>query len=249
MKGKTVLITGAASGIGKAAARRFAQVGSKVVISDIDQDKLEEVAEELMEMGAEVLSIRCDVSDAEGVKELISKSRDHFGGLHAAVNNAGIEGKQGFTADYEIEDWDRVMNVNLRGQWLCMKYELPELLKTRGAIVNVSSILGKVGFAGAAAYTAAKHGLIGLTEAAALEYAPEGVRVNAVCPGFIETPMLERAGITTDEDTKHGIEQKHPLGRLGTSEEIAEAIYWLCSDASSFVTGHSLLVDGGYVAQ
>jgi NAD(P)-dependent dehydrogenase (short-subunit alcohol dehydrogenase family) len=154
------------------------------------------------------------------------------------------------TASYQASEWDRVLNVNLRGQWFCMKYEIAEMLKNGGgSIINVSSILGKVGFANAPAYTAAKHGLVGLTKAAALEYASEGIRVNAVAPGFILTPMLENAGILEDEDMKQQVVSLHPVGRLGRPEEVADAIIWLASEASSFVTGHTLMVDGGYTAR
>ncbi|MFN1834166.1 SDR family oxidoreductase [Balneola sp. MJW-20] len=247
MKDKVALITGGAAGIGRATAIRFAEEGTRVVICDIDNSGLKETEELIKKMGAEVLSLKGSISDSTDVQKIIKETINKFGRLDYACNNAGIEGASAYTADYEEQDWDRVLNINLRGQWLCMKYELPEIIKSGGAIVNVSSILGRVGFAGAPAYTAAKHGLIGLTEAAALEYAEQGVRINAVCPGFIDTPMLERAGITTDKDIMDGIIAMHPIGRLGRSKEIAEAVIWLCSEKSSFVTGHSLLVDGGYV--
>ena len=250
MDGKCALITGAASGIGKATAVAYARRGVNVSISDIDKKGLDNLEKELRGLNSEVLVVPCDVSSPDEVKELVYKTAQYFEGLDFAVNNAGIEGLQAPTAEYTLEDWDRVINVNLRGQWICMKHEIDIMLDhDGGSIVNISSILGKVGFARAPAYTAAKHGLIGLTKAAALEYSDQGVRVNAVCPGFIETPMLDRAGITTDEDTRQSIVALHPIGRLGTSEEVAEAIVWISSDEASFVTGHSLLVDGGYTAK
>lgn len=249
MKDKVAVVTGAAAGIGLATALAFAREGAKVVVSDVDKEGLAKTAKLIEKAGGKVLTQPADIAKAREVKALIEKTVNHFGGLHYACNNAGIEGTQAETADYSEEQWDRVLNINLRGQWLCMKYEIPEMLEHGGSIINISSILGKVGFANAPAYTAAKHGLIGLTEAAALEYSSRGIRINAVCPGFIETPMLQRAGITSDEETKQQIIGLHPIGRLGTAEEVAEAVVWLASDKASFVSGHSLLVDGGYTAK
>lgn len=249
MKNKVALITGAAAGIGRATALEFFKQGAKVVISDVDKEGLEETARMIRDEGGEVLALPVDVSKTDEVKEMIDRTMDHFGRLDYACNNAGIEGEMGKTAEYSEETWDKVMSINLRGQWLCMKYEIPAILKQGGAIVNVSSILGKVGFAEAPAYTAAKHGLNGLTKAAALEYSSQGIRINSVCPGFIETPMLERAGITTDEETKKNTISLHPVGRLGLAREVAEAIVWIASEKASFVCGHTLMVDGGYIAR
>lgn len=249
MKNKVALITGAAAGIGRATALEFAKQGAKTVISDLDKKGLDETAKMIESEDGEVLSLLTDVSKSDEVKKMVDNILDHFGRLDYACNNAGIEGEMAATADYSEEQWDKVMNINLRGQWLCMKYEIPAILKQGGAIVNISSILGKVGFAQAPAYTAAKHGLIGLTKAAALEYSGQGIRINAVCPAFIETPMLERAGITSDKETKEQTISLHPIGRLGLAEEVAEAIIWIASDKASFVCGHSLMVDGGYIAR
>jgi len=249
MKNKVALVTGAAAGIGRATAILFAEKNIKVAISDVDEDGLQETADLIKEQGGEVLPIIADISKSTEVKNMINNTVGHFGRLDYACNNAGIEGPIATTAEYTEEDWDRVLNINLRGQWLCMKYEIPAMLENGGSIVNVSSILGKVGFANTPAYTAAKHGLIGLTKTAALEYSENGIRINAVCPGFIETPMLERAGITTDKETREQTISLHPIGRLGESEEVAEAIVWITSDKASFISGHSLMVDGGYIAR
>lgn len=251
MKDKGAIVTGAAVEIGKATALEFVRRGARVVISDVDTDGLKETAALADELeGKALLSIRADVSKPDEVKSLIDQTVAEFGRLDIAVNNAGIEGAQAATADYPIEGWDCVIDINLRGQWLCMKYEIPAMLEHKsGAIINVSSILGKVGFENAPAYTAAKYGLIGLTKAAALEYSEKGIRINAVSPAFIETPMLERAGITSEEETNQQIISLHPIGRLGKAEEVAEAKAWIASDSASFVTGHSLMVDGGYVAR
>lgn len=250
MKNKVVLITGAATGIGRDTAIAFARKGAKIAISDVNTEELENTGQKVKEEGAEVLSITADVSKEEDVQSMIQKTVDHFGTLDIACNNAGIGGNMTSTADLATKNWDKVIDINLRGQFLCMKYELEAMLSSgSGSIINVSSILGKVGFATAPAYVAAKHGLLGLTKTAAIEYAEQGIRVNAVCPGFIETHMLEEAGITTDEEAKQDIISLHPVGRLGKPREVADAIVWLSSDEASFITGHPLLVDGGYVAR
>lgn len=249
MNNKVAIVTGAASGIGRATAILFAEKNINVAISDIDEEGLQETADLIKEQGGEVLSISTDISETDEVENMINQIVDHFGRLDYACNNAGIEGPMTTTVEYTEEDWDRVLNINLRAQWLCMKYEIPAMLENGGSIVNVSSILGKVGFAEAPAYTAAKHGLIGLTKTAALEYSEQGIRINAVCPGFIETPMLDRAGITADKETKEQTISLHPIGRLGESEEVAEAIVWIASDKASFISGDSLMVDGGYIAR
>lgn len=247
---KIAIVTGAAAGIGKETALKFSQRGAKLLISDVDKNGLNELEEIISGRGGEVESVKADVSKEEDVKKMLQAAVETYGTVDFAVNNAGISGGSATTGDYDVEEWDRVMNVNLRGQFLCMKHEL-ELMQKQGfgSIVNLSSILGKVAYAQAPAYVAAKHGLVGLTKTAALEYAEWGIRVNAVCPGFIDTPMLQKAGITSDEETLDSVIAMHPIGRLGKPDEVAQAIVWLCSDNASFVTGHTLMVDGGYTAK
>lgn len=250
MKDSVALVTGAADGIGKSTAIEFSRRGTRTVICDVQEEKLHEVARAIEDEGGSVMCVRADISKPKEVEEMIRRTLDAYGQLDIACNNAGISGDLAETVDYTLEGWDKVMNVNLRGQFLCMKYELPGMLERgKGSIINISSILGKVGFAQAPAYTAAKHGLIGLTKTAALEYSGRGVRINAICPAFIVTPMLEKAGITTDEEASQQAISLHPIGRMGQPEEVAKAIVWLASDEASFVTGHSLLVDGGYTAR
>lgn len=249
LKEKIVIVTGAASGIGRETAKAYAKKGASVCISDVDNNGLKETEEQILKKGGNVLAITADISNENNVKKLVNTTVKKFGGLDIACNNAGVGGELNTTADYSVEEWDRVININLRGQWLCMKYQIPEILnRGGGAIINVTSILGKVGFANAPAYVAAKHGLVGLTKTAAIEYSSKGIRVNAIAPAFIDTPMLERAGLTTDMEMKEQIIKLHPIGRLGTSREVANAIVWLTSDEASFITGHTLLVDGGYTA-
>lgn len=247
---KTAIITGAASGIGRVAAIAFAEKGASVVVSDVNKEKLDETAIIINDNGGKVTAIECDVSLPEDVKKLVDETMEKYGRLDIACNNAGVGGEMAPTADYTIEQWDKVLNINLRGQWLCMKHQIPAMQKIDGgSIVNITSILGKVGFANAPAYVAAKHGLVGLTKAAALEYSAQGIRVNAIAPAFIETPMLEDAGLTTDPEMKKTLIDLHPIGRLGKPREVADAIVWLASDEASFITGHTLLVDGGYTAK
>lgn len=251
MKDRVAIITGAATGIGRETAAAFARKGADVVVTDINEEQLDETKKLLeREEETKVLSILADVSDEDDVRNMVNQTMEEFGRLDFACNNAGIGGESATTGEYSIEGWDKVLNINLRGQFMCMKYEIESMLENgSGSIVNISSILGHVGFAEAPAYVAAKHGLLGLTKTAAIEYASRGLRVNAVCPGFIETPMLEAAGLTTDEQKKQQLVSLHPMGRLGKPVEIADAIVWLASDEASFVTGQSLLVDGGYVAR
>ena len=247
---KVAVVTGAGSGIGRACALAFALEDARVVVADIAVADGEETVELIRAAGGEAIFVRCNVAKPEDVSALMAETIRTYGRLDFACNNAGIGGPAMTSGDYGVEDWRAVIDVNLTGAWLCMKYELPLMMKQGyGVIINMASILGKVGFATAPTYVAAKHGLIGLTQTAALEYATQNIRVNAVCPGFIYTPLLEKAGMQTGSELHTQISNLHPMKRMGTSEEVASAVIWLCSDAASFVTGHSLMVDGGYTAQ
>ena len=246
MKNKTVIITGAASGIGKATAELFAEQGASVVISDIQEDEGRVITENIIASGGKASFFKTDVARPEDMEALVNFTVKTYGRLDVAVNNAGIAGELNPIADMSIESWQKVIAVNLNSLFYGMKYQIPAMLKSGGgSIVNISSILGAVGFAGSAAYTAAKHGAVGLSQTAALEYSAQGIRINAVGPGFIETPMLS----SLDAEMKEQVVALHPIGRLGTSEEVAELIYWLGSDKSSFVTGSYYPIDGGYLAR
>ena len=242
------MITGAGSGIGRATALAFAQEGARVVVSDIAVEGGQETVRLLKEAGGEAMFVRCDVTQPEEIEALIARTVETYGSLDCAVNNAGIEGVTASTVDYPLEMWNKVLSVNLTAPWLCMKYEIVQMLKQgRGAIVNMASILGTIAFAETGAYNAAKHGLIGATRTAALEFSRQGIRINAVCPGFIETSMImERSFIGSDPLVYKRVKSSHPIGRLGQPEEIAAAALWLCSDAASFITGAAMIVDGGY---
>ncbi|MDQ7092861.1 SDR family oxidoreductase [Desulfosporosinus sp. PR] len=242
---KVALITGAGSGIGRATALAFANEGAKVTVADLQIEKCQEVVSQIKSMGGEATAVKCDVTIAKEVEEMISNTIKVYGSLHFAVNNAGVEGAHAGTIDHTEEIWDRVIDINLKGVWLCMKYELPEMQKQKsGAIVNVSSAAGLIGSAGTAAYTASKHGVVGLTKASALEFAKQHIRINAVCPGFIRTPMLETI-INSHPGVEEQLIAREPIGRLADPDEVAQAILGLCSNASSFITGVSLQVDGG----
>ncbi len=249
LAGKVVLVTGGASGIGKAAAILFAQQGARAVaIADIDETG-HNVAQQIRELGADGLFVPCDVSKADQVERLVSQVVARFGRLDGAFNNAGIEGQTARTAEYTEEEWDRVISVNLKGVWLCMKYELQQMVQQGGgAIVNTASVAGMVGWRGAPAYSAAKQGVVALTRTAALEYARAGIRVNAVCPGVVRTPMVERL-LGSSPNMAEKFVRLEPLGRFAEPEEVATAAAWLLSDAASFVTGHCLVVDGGLTVQ
>jgi len=246
---RVALVTGGASGIGRSSAQRLAQAGWAVVVSDTNHDLGTAFVGELTAAGHTAAFVPCNVADEAQVRALIDQTVALYGRLDAAFNNAGISGPQAPTADYPVDGWQQVLAVNLTGVFLCMKYELPHLLATGGAIVNNASILGAVGFAGAPAYVAAKHGVVGLTQTAATEYAPQGVRINAVCPGFVETPLLTQAGITGQSDMGKLIATLHPIGRMGQPEEIADVVYYLCAQAPAFLTGQAIYVDGGYTAR
>lgn len=250
--GKVAIVTGAAAGIGRATVLAFVKAGARVVAADVNEAGGEETARLAAAAGGEVRFVRADVTKDEDVAKMVQLAKDAFGGLDYAFNNAGIEGVLAPTADYPEEAWQRVIDVNLTSVWRCMKHEIPAMLERGGgAIVNNASILGIVGFANAPAYTASKHGVVGLTKAAAQEYAQRGIRINAVCPGFIETPMVMERGVQAgvNREVHDQLASLHPLGRLGKPEEIAEAVLWLCSDRASFVTGFPLVVDGGYISR
>lgn len=246
MKDQTVIVTGAASGIGKAAALLFASAGANLVVSDIDNLAGEKLAEEIRIAGGKASFFKTDVSVASEMEALVAFAVKVYGKLDIAVNNAGIGGEQNPIADMSVEGWEKIISVNLNSLFYGMKYQISAMLKTGGgSIVNISSILGAVGFAGSAGYSAAKHGIIGLTQTAALEYAAKNIRVNAVGPGFIDTPLLN----ALDPKMKSQLVSLHPIGRLGKSEEVAELIFWLASGKSSFVNGSYYPIDGGYLAQ
>lgn len=249
-EGKVALVTGASSGIGRACVRAFAREGARVIVADLSVTGGEETVRLVKAAGGDAAFVRCDVTQSAEVARMVEQTTQIYGRLDYACNNAGITGALALTADYPEDDWQRVIGVNLTGVWLCMKHEISAMLTHGGgSIVNISSILGAVGTMNASAYVAAKHGVVGLTKAAALEYATQGIRINAVQPGFITTPMIERVGIIEGTERYDMIAARHPMQRLGTPEEIAATVIWLCSDAASFVTGHAMRVDGGYVAQ
>lgn len=244
---KVAVITGGSFGIGRATALAFAKRGAKVVIADWVED--DETLTLIMASGGTAMFVKCDVSKSQDVKALVEKTIAAYGRLDYAFNNAGIEGTAAKTSDCTEENWDRTIGVNLKGVWLCMKYEIPEMLKTgKAAIVNCASIAGLVGFPNLAAYVATKHGIIGLTKTASLEYAKSGIRVNAVCPGVIKTPMIDRF-TGKQKEVEQQFVNMEPIGRLGEPEEVAEAVAWLCSDSASFITGDAIAVDGGWIAQ
>lgn len=244
---QVAIVTGASFGIGRAAAVAFAGAGARVVIADCVAD--EETLKLIKSNDGEAIFIKCDVANEDSVKAMVDITVEQFGRLDHAFNNAGVEGLSAPTHECSNENWERTININLKGVWLCMKYEIPQMLKQhKGAIVNNASIAGLVGFPNIPAYVASKHGIIGLTKNAALEYAKAGIRVNAVCPGVIRTPMIDRFTGKNKEIEKQ-FASAEPIGRLGQPEEVAATVTWLCSDAASFVTGHALTVDGGWVAQ
>ncbi|TPE46220.1 SDR family oxidoreductase [Pontibacter mangrovi] len=244
---KVAIVTGGSFGIGRATAMLFAQRGAKVAVVDWVEDA--ETVNSITAAGGEAIFIKCDVSKDSDVQAMVEKTVSTFGRLDYAFNNAGIEGASAPTHEVTEENFDKVLGVNVKGVWLCMKYEIAEMLRHgKGAIVNCSSIAGLIGFPGIPAYTASKHAVIGLTKTAALEYAQSGLRVNAICPGAIQTAMIDRF-IEKNKTTRDAMVAGEPMGRFGEPGEIAEAAIWLCSDASSFTTGHALVVDGGWVAR
>jgi NAD(P)-dependent dehydrogenase (short-subunit alcohol dehydrogenase family) len=246
-KNKVALVTGASFGIGRATAILFAHKGAKVVLVDWQENS--ETLEAIKAFGGEAVFIKCDVSKLSEVQKMIQKTISIYGRLDFAFNNAGIEGTSATITECTEENWDKTIGVNLKGIWGCMKYEIPEMLKNgNGAIVNCASIAGLVGYVGLPAYVASKHGVIGLTKTAALENAKLGIRVNAVCPGAIKTPMIDRL-TGNKKEVEEQFAAQEPIGRLGQPDEVANAVIWLCSEAASFVTGHAMAVDGGWTAQ
>jgi NAD(P)-dependent dehydrogenase (short-subunit alcohol dehydrogenase family) len=246
LDGKVAIITGAAKGIGESTALLFAEEGAKVTVSDVDVENGKKVVEAIKENGGEAIFVRSDASKAEDHEALVKKTVEAFGKLDIAVNNAGIGGPLAKTAEYPLDGWEKVISLNLSGVFYGTRYQIAEMLKNgSGSIVNIASILGQVGTANSPAYVAAKHGVVGLTKTAALEYATDGIRVNSVGPGYIKTPLLS----VLDEETLEYVKSLHPMGRLGEANEVAELILWLASDRSSFVTGNYYAVDGGYLAR
>lgn len=247
-EGGVALVTGGSSGIGRATSLAFAREGAKVAIADVNVEGGQETVAMIEQNGATALFLETDVSKASEVEGMVGKVVETWGRLDYAFNNAGVGGGSGTVAQSTEEDWDNVIGVNVKGVWLCMKYQIPYMEKQgSGAIVNTSSIYGLTAVVGGGAYTASKHAVMGLTRTAALECAQTGVRINAVCPGFIRTPMTK--SIRDDPESLKQMLERHPVGREAKPEEVAECVVWLCSDAASFVTGHGMVVDGGYMAQ
>jgi len=252
LDGKVALVTGGGSGIGRATVLALAREGARVGVVDVTASNGEETVRLVQAANGQATFIKADVSKSAEVEAMVNQVVSTYGRLDIGINNAGIEGEMVPTTDYPEDVWNRVIGINLTGVWLCMKYEIPHMLQQGGgSIVNTASILGLVGTVNTAAYTASKHGVVGLTKVAALEYSARGIRVNAVSPGYIKTPMVLERGVKAamrPEVLRH-LESLHPIGRLGNPEEVAQAILWLCTDAASFVTGVALPVDGGYTAQ
>jgi NAD(P)-dependent dehydrogenase (short-subunit alcohol dehydrogenase family) len=248
LRNKVAIVTGGSSGIGKSVAELFAREGAAVVISDVNDDHGERVAGAIRDAGGKALFVKANVAEPADSSRTVQVALETFGRLDCACNNAGIGGEQNPTADMSIEGWQKIISINLSGVFYGMKYQIPAMLKSGGgSIVNISSILGQVGFANSSGYVAAKHGVVGLSQNAALEYSSQGVRVNAVGPGFIHTPLIEK--LEEDKKINDMLISLHPIGRLGKAEEVAELVLWLSSDKSSFVTGAYYPVDGGYLAR
>lgn len=241
---KTALVTGAGSGIGRSAALAFAKEGANVLVSDINPQGGEETVQMIRKSGGEAHFVQCDVSQSVQVEKLIKTAVDKFDRLDYAVNNAGVSMRPASTVEIDEAEWDRVININLKSVWLCMKYEIPNMQKIGGgSIINISSLAGIRGKEGTLAYTASKHGVIGMTKTAALEYAKEGIRINAICPGLTDSGMT--AGLDNYPDLAQQLIAQIPMGRMGQSQNIADAVVWLCDNTASFITGHVLVIDGG----
>jgi NAD(P)-dependent dehydrogenase (short-subunit alcohol dehydrogenase family) len=249
VQGKVALVTGAGSGIGRKSAELLAREGARVLVCDFDEESGQQTLRRIRDAGGEASFRQVDVADESQVEAMVAHCVEHFGRLDSAVNNAGIGGPSGGLETIELPDWNRVLAVNLTGVFLCMKHEIPRMRQQQaGSIVNMSSGAGLIATPGLAPYSASKHGVLGITRSAAVENARLGVRINAICPGSIDTPML-RAAMETDPSVEKMIRASMPIGRLGEAEEVAEAVVWLCSDRSSLVTGHSMGVDGASVAR
>lgn len=249
LTGKVAIVTGGSAGIGRATAFAVAAEGAAVVVADVDEERGDQVAAEIRDTGGRALFVRVDVADDDSVAAMVARTVEEFGGLDLAFNNAGIEGVMGPTHEMDPDNWHRIIAVNLTGVWSSMRHEIPRMLERGGgSIVNCASVAGLVGFAGSSAYTASKHGVVGMTKSVALELAEAGIRVNAVCPGVIETEMIRRA-VKDNPEMDAGLLAMEPMARLGRPEEIADSVVWLFSDRSSFVTGQALAVDGGLVAR
>jgi NAD(P)-dependent dehydrogenase (short-subunit alcohol dehydrogenase family) len=246
LKDKVAIVTGAGSGIGRAVAISYAKEGAKVVVSDIDDQGGKATVDMILNDGGEAIYVHANVASAADNEALVKKAVDAYGALHIACNNAGIGGPAFLTGEYPLDGWDKVIAINLTGVFLGMRYQIPEMLKAGGgSIVNIASILGQVGFATASAYVAAKHGVVGLSKNAAIEYGDKGIRVNSVGPAFIKTPLLEK---NLTPEVMDFLVTKHPIGRMGEAQEVAELVLWLSSDKASFVTGNYYAVDGGYLS-
>jgi len=249
VQGKVVLVTGGGSGIGRATALKLAQEGATLIIADYIPEGGERTVQMIKDGGGKASFVLTDVSAARQVESMIATTVEIYGRLDGAFNNAGIEGRMANTVECSEENFDRTIAINLKGVWLCMKYEIPQMLKQGGgSIVNTASVAGLVGFERLPAYNASKHGVVGLTRTAALEYAAKNIRVNCVCPGVIRTPMVERI-IDSGGFSEQELNAGEPVGRMGAPEEIAQGVLWLLSDAASFVTGHPMTIDGGWVAR
>jgi len=248
LDGKVALVTGGGSGIGQAACHLYAREGAKVVVSDVDEKGGNDTCRAIEKLNGEAIFVRADVSKPRDCQAMVDTSLEKYGRLDIAFNNAGIGGEANLTGDYSVEGWEKVLGINLSGMFYCMRYEIPAMLKSGGgAIVNMASILGQVAFEKSPAYVAAKHGVIGLTRTAAVEYAKQGIRINAVGPAFIRTPLI--SALEQDTQIRDYLVSLHPIGRLGESEEVAELVIWLSSEKASFVLGAYYEVDGGYLAR
>ena len=248
LDGKVALVTGGSSGIGRAAAVAFAREGARVTVADVNLEGGEETVDKIRRSGGQAVFVRTDVSKTGDVEAMVARTRETYGRVDCAFNNAGIAGDRSLIHEHPENMWDLIIDIHLKGVWLCMKYEIIQMLEQGGgAIVNTSSVAGMVGYATASPYVAAKHGIVGLTKTAALEYARKGIRANAISPGWTRTELIDHLVGTPEQEERIGA--RHPMGRLCEAEEIAEAAVWLCSDAASFVTGAVLPVDGGFVAQ